>query len=97
MKFKIKPLALGIACAGLLTIHGCGGGGGVADLTTVSGIAATGAAFEGATVDVTDISGNTVGASTVVGKDGVFSIVLKAGATAPLCIDRDTTRGRRCQ
>lgn len=86
MKFKIKPLVLGIACAGLLTLHGCGGGGGTAVQTTVSGIAATGAAFEGATVEVTDITGNTVGTSTVIGQDGVYTITLAAGATAPFVL-----------
>jgi hypothetical protein len=96
MKISTKRLALAIASAGLLTIYGCGGGGGSsassATPVTVSGVAATGAAFTNAIITVTDKTGATVGtSSTPVGADGVYSITLTAGALAPFVLTASRT------
>jgi hypothetical protein len=102
MRFKFKQLALGLACAGLLGLYGCGGGsspgeegggggggGGGGDIVTptiLSGIAATGAAFTDATVTVTDSTGATVGTSAAIGAEGTYSITLTVGAVAPFVL-----------
>lgn len=81
MKFKIKPLALGIACAGLLTIHGCGGGGGggVADNDLIlSGVAATGSAIDGGTVDVKCATGEGSG-TTLSDGTGKYTVTVSGG------------------
>jgi hypothetical protein len=79
MKFKIKPLALGIACAGLLTIHGCGGGGGVADNDlTLSGVAATGLAIDGGTVEVKCATGAGSG-TTLSDGTGKYTVTVLGG------------------
>ncbi|MEY4268264.1 MAG: hypothetical protein RIS90_2799 [Pseudomonadota bacterium] len=96
MRFNLTRLSLGIASASLLGLYGCGGGstaspGGDTPNTPVaptvlSGVAATGAAFEDATVTVTDSTGNVVGTSSTIGADGVYSITLAAGAVAPFVL-----------
>ncbi|MGY4827579.1 hypothetical protein ACVNIS_03270 [Sphaerotilaceae bacterium SBD11-9] len=53
---------------------------------TVSGVAASGAAFVDAVVSITDSRGVVVGTSTALGASGAFSIPLAAGATAPFVI-----------
>ncbi|MDB5840650.1 MAG: hypothetical protein JWQ23_2602 [Herminiimonas sp.] len=53
---------------------------------TVSGVAASGAAFSGATVVIKDSTGATVGTSAVVGADGAYTVTLSSGAVAPLII-----------
>lgn len=86
----------------VLALAGCGGGGGgspsagegsstgggvVAPASvTVSGVAATGAAFTGAVVSVIDSRGVTVGQSQPVGSDGTYSIALDAAAVAPFVL-----------
>lgn len=99
MKITLKRLALAIVGASLLTLYGCGGGGGGGGAsgggggagTTLSGVAATGAAYEGAIITVTDRSGATVGTSSAVGADGAFSITLSAGATPPFVLKATRT------
>lgn len=87
------------ALSGLLiwALAGCGGGGGdpasggsgtpVAPAgVTVSGVAATGAAFTDAVITVIDSRGITVGQSQPVGPDGAYSITLDAAAVAPFVL-----------
>lgn len=96
MKITLKQLSLGIASAGLLTIYGCGGGsstttGGSTTPTTLTGVAATGAAFTDAIITVIDSKGVVVGTSTVIGADGTYSITLLSGAVAPLVLTASRT------
>lgn len=92
MKFTPKRLALAIASAGLLTISGCGGGGGSSGSSvTLSGVAASGAAFTDAIITVKDSTGATVGTSTAVGADGTYTITLSAGAVAPFILTASRT------
>lgn len=89
-----KQLAASLIGAAILTLSACGGGGGgdsgstptpVATVT-LSGVAATGAAFADAVVRVIDSTGTVVGTSAPVGSDGVFNVTLAAGATAPFVL-----------
>ncbi len=92
MNIILKQLMLGTASAVALGLYGCGGGStaspggemGGSTETVLSGIAATGAAFEDAIVTVTDSTGDIVGTSSAVGKDGFYAITLKA--TAPFVL-----------
>ncbi len=92
MSSSFRKLALALASAGLIALQGCGGGGGTSTGTsptptaTVSGVAASGAGFEGATIVVKDSTGATVGTSSAVGADGQYTITLDAGATAPFVL-----------
>lgn len=94
-----------LASAALLGLSGCGGGGGSDEsgstpvaarpaAVTLSGTVATGAAFEGATLVVTDRSGAEVGRIDAVGADGSYTLTLAAGAQAPfvLTATRDELR-----
>lgn len=97
-----KPTKLALALAGILalTVAGCGGGGGTSAsstttttttaTTSLSGVAATGAAFTDATVTVMDSRGQSVGSGTV-GADGTFTITLAAGAVAPFILTATRT------
>ncbi len=83
-----------------LTLAGCGGGGGgdanpgsgqqpvvtAPSAVTLAGVVATGAAFTGAVVSVTDSTGAAVGTSGTVGDDGRFSVTLLANALAPFVL-----------
>lgn len=98
-----KKLVLGIASAGLLSLYGCGGGGGgntaavsIPALFTVSGVAATGAAFTDGVVKVIDSTGAQVGTSSPVGANGIFNITLLADAKPPfvLVASRTTADGQ---
>ena len=96
MKITLKKLSLAIAGVGVLTIYGCGGGssstsGTITTPTTLTGVAATGAAFTDAIVTVTDSRGVVVGTSTVIGADGAYSITLATGAVAPLVLTASRT------
>lgn len=96
MGITLKRLTLGIASAGLLTIYGCGGGsstttGGSTTPTTLTGVAATGAAFTDAIITVTDSKGVVVGTSAVIGADGTYSITLLSSAVAPLVLTASRT------
>lgn len=77
------------------TLAACGGGGGgtttggvtpPAATVTLTGVAATGAAFTGAVITVIDSRGQTVGTSQPVGDTGSYSITLSAGAVAPFVL-----------
>jgi hypothetical protein len=81
----------------VLALAGCGGGGGdsaggggggpVAPAgVTVSGVAATGAAFTDAVITIIDSRGVTVGTSQPVGTDGTYNITLDAAAVAPFVL-----------
>ncbi|MEY3123553.1 MAG: hypothetical protein RLZZ573_73, partial [Pseudomonadota bacterium] len=95
MKITLKRLTLAIAGAGLLTIYGCGGGSSSSSTSTtpitLGGINATGAAFTDAVIKVVNSRGVTVGTSSVIGADGVFSITLSAGAVAPFVLTSSRT------
>ena len=105
MKVLFKNLILCLASVVLLTLYGCGGGGGAGGLPAppptpepiiLSGVAATGAAFTDAVVKVFDSTGVTVGTSSPVGADGVFSVTLSNGAKPPfvLIASRTTADGQ---
>lgn len=91
-----------VTSAALATLVACGGGGGGTAAiptpapVTLSGVAATGAAFTDAVVTVIDSTGATVGTSAPVGTDGVFNVTLTAGAKPPfvLIASRTTAEGQ---
>lgn len=86
--------------AGLLVLAGCGGGGGdetpapaaptptppVATTATLSGTAATGAAFDGALVTIYDRSGTAVGTTTVA-VDGSYTLEIPLTVQSPLVVE----------
>lgn len=87
--FHLKLMAASVGAATLI-LAGCGGGGssgGDVGTTaiTLSGTAATGAPFAGATVSILDKTGATVGSGTTAA-DGSYTITLSAGATAPFVL-----------
>lgn len=72
-----------------IALAACGGGG---SSITISGVAATGAAFTDVIVTVTDSNGSTVGTSSKpVGADGTYTIALTAGAVAPFVLTASRT------
>ena len=92
---------LSLAALVAASLVGCGGGGGspspsgepVANppvqepaAVTLTGVAATGAAFSQGVVTVIDATGAVVGTSATVGEDGRFSITLNAGAKPPFVL-----------
>ena len=94
---KQLPPTRVLALAGLiaLTLAGCGGGGGSAPAdpivnppaaVVITGVAATGAAFEGGSVQIIDSRGTVVGTSGSIGADGVFTVTLAEGAKAPYVV-----------
>ena len=107
MKILVKNWMFYLASAALLTLYGCGSGGGAGGLPappptpaaiTLSGVAATGAAFTDAVVKVLDSTGATVGTSSPVGADGIFSVTLSNGAKPPfVLIASRTTAGGEVQ
>ena len=90
---NIRRFLLAMAGSLGLGLIGCGGGGGTGKVSTItlSGIAATGAAFTDAVVRVTDSRGTEVGKSFPVGKDGVFNITLSPEAAAPFVLTATRT------
>ena len=95
-KYK-NHFAVGSTVAMMLALAGCGGDSSYTDSSaapaatpaapaSITGTAATGAAFAGATVTVTDKSGAAVGTGTT-GTDGSFKIPLAASAVAPLVLN----------
>ena len=101
MQFELRPLALALSSAALFTIAGCsssddaasGGGapGAPAEppapvALTLSGTAASGAAFTDAVITVIDRTGATVGTSEPVGSNGRYSVTLAADAQAPFVL-----------
>lgn len=88
MKFRFVKLAPALF-ASILLVAGCGGGGGGGDGgggATLSGVAATGAPFAGATITVYDATGAAVG-STTAAADGSYTISIPATARAPLVLE----------
>lgn len=89
MKIRSQRLTLALISAGLLSMYGCGGGGGSSDnasLATMSGVAATGTPLASGTVVVTDATGATVG-TTTTGADGSYTLSFKPALfTAPYVI-----------
>jgi hypothetical protein len=96
-KHQYGQIAIVVATTALIAACGGGGGGGSstgsasATPTTLSGTAATGAAFTDAIITVTDATGTVVGTSTAVGAMGQFSIALSASATAPFVLTASRT------
>lgn len=89
MKLSNIKLAATLLSVTLLALPGCGGGSSStpqAPAITISGVAATGAAFVDAVVSVIDRTGAVVGTSTPVGSDGVFSVTLSSNAQAPFVL-----------
>ncbi len=87
---KTKLLVVAIATA----LAGCGGSSNTSApvpvvqapvAVTVSGTAATGGAFAGALVNITDKTGTVIGTTTTAA-DGSYTITLPIGATGPFVI-----------
>jgi len=92
MNTKFKRLGLALGGAAFLAIAGCGGSGGSAAADSgsgsggsISGTAATGAPFAGATISIMDKSGNVVGTGAS-GVDGRYAVTLNAGAAGPFVL-----------
>src|SRR3569833_2769450 len=92
MNTKFKRLGLALGGAAFLAIAGCGGSGGSAAADSgsgsggsISGTAATGAPFAGATISIMDKSGNVVGTGAS-GVDGRYAVTLDAGAAGPFVL-----------
>lgn len=87
---SLSNLAAALLSAALLTVAGCGGGSTpptpVTPSITLSGVAATGAAFIDAVITVIDSTGAVVGTSEPVGTDGVYAVTLSANAKAPFVL-----------
>jgi hypothetical protein len=83
-------LAASLIGAAVLTLSACGGGGGgtstPTESVTLSGVAATGAAFVNAVVTVIDSTGRVVGTSQPVGSNGIYTVTLSANAVAPFVL-----------
>jgi hypothetical protein len=89
MKLKPKNLAMALASAVMLTLAGCGGGSSttsttlpaVVTPTTISGVAATGAALANANVTITNSGGNSPcqEASITTTALGSYTCTLKTG------------------
>ena len=109
MNRTLRIHGLALASATLMGLAACGGGGGGGQdaavpaptpgpvapaAVTLSGTVATGAAFEGATLRVTDRTGAEVARIASLGADGLYRVTLAEGAQAPfvLTAERDGTR-----
>jgi len=85
MSLSNQYLLAPIALATLLVA--CGGGSSVTSTpVTLSGVAATGAAFIGGVITVTDSTGAVVGTSSSIAADGTFSVTISTSAKAPFVI-----------
>lgn len=92
MKHPLASAAASIATA--LLIAACGGSSppaaiappAVAAAVTLSGTTATGAAFIGATITVTDKTGAIVGTTNTINADGTYSITLSSVAVFPVVL-----------
>ena len=110
MKLNYAKLALALSSAVVLTLAGCGDSStstssttpgttptapATASAITLTGTAATGAAFVDAVVTVIDSTGAVVGTSSPVGADGKYTVTLKDGAKPPfvLVASRTTADG----
>lgn len=85
MKRKISRLTLLAASVGVLVLHGCGGGSSSTSFT-LSGVAATGAAFDGASVTATDAAGMATSCGTTT-TSGTYTCSLPSTAAAPIVIE----------
>lgn len=90
MNLSLKKFNAFCAGAGLLTLAACGGGGGGSSASTggvsISGVAATGAAFGGANVTVTDANGTVTGCGSTNASTGAYTCSLPASSVAPFVI-----------
>lgn len=89
MKYLFTSAAVSIVAAAL--IAACGGSSSppavvAPQATTLSGTAATGAAFIGATITVTDQTGAVVGTTSTINADGTYSITLSSAANFPVVL-----------
>lgn len=86
-----KSLLAVLIAAGVIGLAACGGGGsGTGSATQISGTAASGAPFAGATITLTDANGTT--RSATAGADGSFTIDA-SGLTAPFVLKASGTVG----
>ena len=89
---KLAPIAIGAAA---LALSACGGGGDSASnptpqSQTISGVAATGAAMAGATINVTCSSGS---GTATTGADGSYSVPV-SGASLPCVLTANSSDGK---
>lgn len=95
MQLVFSRMAWALAGAGVVTIYGCGGGGDSSSVPvsdsassiTLSGVAATGAAFGGATVTATDAAGTATSCGTTDATTGGYSCTIPASAKAPIVVE----------
>lgn len=90
MKRTISQLTLLAASVGALLLSGCGGGSSSSSSSssssiTLSGVAATGAAFDGASVTATDAAGTETSCGQTA-TDGTYTCSLPGTAAAPYVI-----------
>ena len=90
---KLSKLRFLLVGAFLLLLAGCGAGSDTitpppdAPLTVVSGVAAMGAALDGATIEIIDGSGNLVDVGDVLtGSDGSYQVSLPTGVNLPVIV-----------
>jgi hypothetical protein len=110
MDYFLKRAGLALAAATLVALTACGGGGdpapaattppppaATAAAVTLSGTAASGAAFTGAVVTVFDSRGTLVGTSAPTDAGGSYTVTLLADAAAPFIViaSRATADGER--
>lgn len=92
MKVALSRCMRAFLAAGILLLSACGGGGGGGSgeppptTSTLSGVAATGAPFSGAAIQVYDRAGVLAG-STTAAADGSYSITLPLSVQAPLVLE----------
>ena len=94
MRVSLSRCVAGLLAAGSLLLSGCGGGGGSEPApapaapteATLSGTAATGAPFSGATINVYDRGGTLVATATAAA-DGAYTVTIPASTPAPLVLE----------
>lgn len=87
MKIALKRLAMGIAGAGMLTIYGCGGGGGDAtpELTSMTLTPSLGQFSKGTSVQLKKLD-NSILSSGLIGDDGKATLTF-TGYTGPVVVE----------
>lgn len=90
MNLSLTKFNMVCAAAGMLTLAACGGGGSggssASGGTSISGVAATGAAFGGASVTITDANGTVTNCGSTDASTGAYTCNLSSNAVAPFVL-----------
>lgn len=90
MNLSLTKFNTACAALGLMTLAACGGGGGAGSGTTsgtsISGVAATGAAFGDASVTITDANGTATSCGSTNTTTGAYTCTLPSSAVAPFVL-----------